>query len=513
MRDASRQVTYGVGTRLKSPPSPELIDYFRSRLDAVTEHSFDASIDVSLAHVVMLSEERIISEEDAAKILQLLLNMKGQGMKSFPFKPEMGDLLPNVENYVISQLGDQVGGKFHTGRSRGDYYVALSRLEFRHATVQVLQEALNFRRALIDLAQRHVDSLMPGYTHMQHAQPVTLAHYLLAFVHELERDFDRLRAAFDRVNVSPMGLGIIATTSYPLNRERTAELLGFRGLIRNGRDLSDRDYVLELASAAGILMMHLHKLASDLYNWSTSEFGMVRVADEDAVTSSMMPQKANPVLIELVRAETGAVYGWVMAAFATLKGSSANNTEITEADHPGLEALSKSARALQTFRGMLPRLTFNSSRMAALAGEFWTQATDLADLLVRETSISFRQAHRVVGALVSHAYDLSLRPRDVTPAMLDDISARVLGRPVGLDANKLAGALDPWKGVVNRRLVGGPSPEVVTLAITAARSQLATQTAALDQLVNGLAAASSHLEAVARGIHGRAPQRREETIT
>jgi argininosuccinate lyase len=497
---SSRQVTYGVGTRLKAPPSAELVDYFRSRLAGVDDHVFTASIDVSLAHVVMLAEESIIPREDAARILKLVLEIKSRGLGLLPLDPEMGDLLPNMENYVILQLGDDVGGKFHTGRSRGDYYVAISRLEFREAALQLMKEILDLRRVILQLAEQHVESLMPGYTHMQHAQPITLAHYLLAFVHEFERDFDRFRTAFDRVNLSPMGLGIIATTSFPLNRQRTAELLGFRGLIRNGRDLSDRDYLLELASAAGILMMHLHKLASDLYNWATSEFGMVRVADEDAVTSSMMPQKTNPVLIEMVRAETGAVYGAIVAAFAILKGSSANNTEVSEADTPGLAALGKARRTLKSVRGMLPRLRFDSARMSALSGQYWSQATDLADILVREVSVSFRQAHRTVGALVSLAYDRGLRPIDVTPAMVDEVALQVLGRRVALDAAKLRQALDPWEGVTHRKLLGGPAPEAVIPAIAEASAQLDANQAALDALVDKLASARETLELTAKEI-------------
>ena len=239
---------------------------------------------------------------------------------------------------VVLEARDRVGGKMHTGRSRGDFYVALSRLKFRPRVLDLLAAALDFRRTLLEVAAEHLETLMPGHSHLQHAQPVTLAHHLLGFAHMLERDWARLRAAWDRLNVSPMGLGILSTSPYPLNRERTAELLGFVGLIRNGRDLIDRDYAAELASDAAIVMFHLNKLTTDLYIWSTQEFGVVRVPDEDAMTSSIMPQKANPVILEQILAEAGKVQGDLAGVFATLKGSSAHNVEAAQADGPAIRA-------------------------------------------------------------------------------------------------------------------------------------------------------------------------------
>lgn len=495
------KVTYGVGTRLKRPPSPQLVEFFQQHfLAGVDDVAFDASIQVNLAHVAMLCEEAIITRRDASLLLTQFLELLAMGRERFPLDPNLGDLLPNIENYIIGRLGDDVGGKLHTGRSRGDYYVAVSRLKFRHRTVELLRSLLVFRTILLELAGQHVESLMPGYTHMQHAQPITLGHYFLAFVHETERDFARLRAALSRVNVSPLGLGIIGATSFPLNRPRVAALLGFEGLVRNGRDLSDRDYVLELASGSAIQMMHLHKLASDLYNWSTSEFGLVRVADEDCITSSMMPQKVNPVMIEAVRALTGSVYGELMSALSILKGSSANNTEVGEADAPGLRALITTREILDWLGAVLGRLQFDLDLMARRAGEYWTQATDLADVLVREAGLSFRQAHRIVGALVSLSYERGLRPAEVSTEMLDEVALQLLGRSLELPSSTLRRALDPWEGVKGRRLLGGPAPESVRPVIEEARVQWQADQDELAKLERRLAAARHELEEVARGL-------------
>ena len=497
--------TYGVGTRLKSPPSPELLDFFQQvYLDGVDEAYFDDSIAVSLAHVVMLAETEIIPAADAAQILAELLTVGEGGLASFPLDRTLGDPLPNLENHLIGRLGARVGGRFHTGRSRGDYYVALSRLKFRRLCLLLMERAAQFRATVLDIAKTGVLAVMPGYTHLQHAQPITLAHYLLATVQQLERDHERLRAAFERINKSPLGLGIIATSSFPLDRKLTARLLGFTDLLDNGRDLVDRDYVLELTSAAAILMMHLHKLATDLYEWTTAEFGYVRVADEDAMTSSMMPQKANPVLLELVRARTGLVYGGMTAAFTIAKGSAANNIEASLTDAPAAQAVKETIRTLTGFTPMLGRITFDRGRMARLAGEHWSQATDLADLLVRDTGISFREAHRVVGHLVATTLEKSVSPSEVSTNLLDEAAEAVLGRPLSVPADRLAAVLDPAAGVSGRALKGGPAPAVVEPALKSAARRLTQDRSELNRLAAMLAQRRRELTRVAGSLVAKA---------
>jgi argininosuccinate lyase len=493
-----------VGSRLKKPPSAEMVEFFeRVYLGSLDERSFDASVQVSLAHVVMLGEEGIIPAPDAGAILAELLDIGAAGLGRFPIDPGLGDLLPNLETQLIARIGEEAGGKFHTGRSRGDFYATISRLEFRRAALHLLEEVARFRQALLSLAGRHLKTLMPGYTYMQHAQPITLAHYLAGFVHELERDFDRLWGALTRTNLSPMGLGILSTTSFPLNRARTATLLGFEGMLRNGRDLSDRDYVIETASCAAILMTHLHKLVTDLYEWSTSEFALVRVADEDSMTSSMMPQKSNPALLEDARARTGLVHGSLVATLTVLKGSASNNAEVTVADAPGLRALKDAREALAAFRMVLGRVRFDRQRMARLAGEHWSQATDVADLLVRETGISFRQAHRVTGTLVADAVAAGVAPLAVTPRMLDAAAVKAMGRPLRLPAGRLRQALDPWQGVLNRRLVGGPAPEAMEPVLEDSRGLLTLDLQRLEDLEARLEGRRRELYEAARAMANR----------
>lgn len=463
--------TYGVGTRLKSRPSRELVEFFdRLYLGDFDDVVFEDSIWINVAHVVMLVDCNIIPVDDAEKIVRLFLELDEHGPAVVDFDPSVGDSLPNIEAYATRRLGDRVAGTLHTGRSRGDYYATLSRMKCRRALMRVMGGILELRQALLVLAADHVNTIMPGYTHLQHAQPITLAHYLLGTIDSLSRDFERAQAAFRHGNVSPLGLGIISGSSFPLNRERTAAALGFDKLLPNGRDCGNRDYLLESANSAAILMINAHRLATDLYEWSTSEFGMVRVHDSDAMTSSMMPQKANPVLFEDLRARTGSVIGQLTSAFVMLKGSPANNIEASSADRPGLSAMNETAHALENLSKVLPRLGFDTGRMEDLVSKHWCTATDLADELVRSTELSFRQAHRVVGSLVSRSIETYKSPADIGPGELVEAASSVLEDAPDLSGIDVRRALDAWSSVQNRGSVGGPSPQLVSEHLAAARS-------------------------------------------
>jgi argininosuccinate lyase len=493
------KTSYGVGSRLKRPPSEELEDFFQhTYLDQVDEAAFLWSIEINLAHVVMLAERSIIGRDVAKALLNVLEQLRAGGKAAFTFDVAIGDSLPNLENHVIRALGDRVGGMLHTGRSRGDYYATLSRMKLRRRLLDLAAETLAFRGVLIDLAAGHTQTVMPGYTHLQHAQPITLGYYLCAFVHELERDFGRLMAAYERMNVSPLGLGIISSSPYPLDRQRTAELLGFDGLLRNGRDLTDRDYALEATSAAAIVMMHLHKLATDLYEWSTSEFGVVRVDDRDAMTSSMMPQKAKPVLLEDKRARTAFAIGDVVSVFTVTKGSAANNIEQTDGDIPALDALYRTKAALRIFTAMLPRVRFDVERMRALVSRHWSQATDLADMIVNATPLSFREAHRVVGALVARSLNSGTLPEEITLADLESAAGEVLAERVDLSQVNLHEAMDARKALDRRKFPGGPAPALVEAVVDDARGQWRDDTRLHAGAVAKLETASSRLKQTAR---------------
>ncbi len=478
---AFAKTSYGVGSRLKHPPTPEMRAFFQGiYLDHVDGPAFQSSIEINIAHVLMLKEESIIGADVAVALLKELEALRQRGAENFEFDAGIGDSLPNLENHVIQALGDRTGGMLHIGRSRGDYYGTLSRMKYRTHMLELMDHLLEFRRVLIRLVEQHPDSIMPGYTHLQHAQPITLGYYFCAYVHELERDFARVANAYDRLNVSPLGLGIISSTSYPLNRQRTAQLLGFRGLLRNGRDLTDRDYAVEAGAAATITMIHLHKLATDLYEWATSEFSMVRVDDGDALTSSMMPQKANPVLLEEVRVKTAMVIGDLVSLVTMVKGSPANNIEQTSGDIPALDAIDRTTASLKAFSAFLPRVAFDLKRMEHLVALHWSQATDLADTLVGGTELSFREAHRVVGALVASSIEKGIAPQQVSLAELDAAAKSVLSSPVDLTHVNLAEALDPRRAIERRQVEGGPAPSLVRAAAREALQQFKADSAVVS---------------------------------
>ena len=498
---AFAKTSYGVGSRLKNPPTPEMRDFFRHiYLDHVDAPAFQSSIEINIAHVLMLKEEGIVDAGVAASLVTALEDLRSSGYEAFAFDPSIGDSLPNIENYIIAALGDRVGGMLHIGRSRGDYYATLSRMKFRRRLLQLMDEMLALREVLVDLVERHTESIMPGYTHLQHAQPITLGYYLCAYVHELERDFARVGDAYGRLNRSPLGLGIISGSSFPLNRQRTAQLLGFDGLLRNGRDLTDRDFAVESASAAANGMLHLHKLATDLYEWATSEFSTVRVDDGDAMTSSMMPQKANPVLLEEVRTRTAMVIGDLMSLVAMVKGSPANNIEQTSGDIPALDAIDRSITTFRGFTAFLPRVKFDLKRMEQLVALHWSQATDLADMLVENAGLSFREAHRVVGALVATSIENGTKPKESTMSDLQAAAATVLPAKVDLSKVALADALDPRRGLERRQIEGGPAPVRVREAAHEARTQLAADKAALTRREGQQASARESLRAEAAKV-------------
>lgn len=480
--------SYGVGSRLSKSPSPELEDFFnRVYLDGFDEKAFSLSIWVNFAHVVMLSEEKIIPQEAASSIIKVLLELEASGKDAIQFSPHIGDSLPNMENYVIGKLGDSVGGMLHTGRSRGDYYATLSRLKLRTEVLTLMGSINSLRQTLLEIANSHIGTVMPGYTHLQHAQPITLAHYLLATIQGLERDLERAREAYPRLNRSPLGLGIVSGTSYAVNRERTAELMAFDGLVRNSRDLGDRDYILEIANISATTMIHGHKLATDLYEWSTAEFRIAQVDDSDAMTSSMMPQKANPVLLEDFRARTGFVIGYLTSCYAVLKGSPANNIEISSGDKPGLAAVREASDALIRFSKSLPRIVFDESRMHDLAAAHWSQATEVADALVRDTSLSFREAHRVVGKLVSTAIARRSSPAECTINDLEEAAAAVLPNPPDMSMISLSDALDVRLGVERRQGIGGPSSNSVAVELESAQASWEADAAWLKAETDGIA--------------------------
>ncbi len=362
-----------------------------------------ASYDIrgSIAHCRMLVKQKILTRAEGEKIVKGLEQVQRELERgSFQFLPSDEDIHMAVERRLTEKIGP-LGGKLHTARSRNDQVLLDVRMYLRDE-IAAIQQLLNaLRKELARLAKRHAHVVMPGYTHLQRAQPVLLAHHLLAYFDMLGRDEERLRQCHERVNVLPLGAGALAGTTLPIDRHHVARLLGFPRVSENSLDtVADRDFLIEFLSVAAILAMHLSRLAEELVLWASGEFGFIELPDAFATGSSMMPQKKNPDVPELVRGKTGRVYGNLVAVLTLLKGLPLSyNRDLQEDKEPLFDTVDTVKGCLTVLEAMLPRLVFREDRLRAAALGGFTLATDVADYLV-EKGMPFRQAHEVVGAVV-----------------------------------------------------------------------------------------------------------------
>jgi argininosuccinate lyase len=354
----------------------------------------------SIAHARMLARQEIISPEDAQRIVQGLKTIQ-QEMESgsFPWDASLEDLHMNIERRLAQLIGP-AAGRLHTGRSRNDQIALDMRLYTKEVIKNTVKGLWGVQQALVNLAERHQDVVMPGYTHLQRAQPVLFAHHMLAYFQMFQRDTGRFRDCYRRADVLPLGSGALAGVPYPTDREFLARELGFGEISANSMDaVSDRDFLLEYQSAAAICMMHLSRLAEEIVLWSSREFGFIRLSEEFTTGSSIMPQKRNPDIAELARGKTGRVYGHLMGLLTVLKGLPLTYNRDLQEDKEGFFDTADTLLAtLEAFQGMVSGLTLEVERVTSLAGESYMLATDLADYLVGK-GVPFREAHGIMREL------------------------------------------------------------------------------------------------------------------
>ncbi len=447
---------------------------FSQETDALV-HRFNASLafdmrlwphDIrgSVAHVNMLGARGIISEGEAqiiAQGLQSLADDLGSGHAQLP--PDAEDVHMGVEALLTERLGP-VAGKLHTARSRNDQVATDLRLYARDAVQEVRQRILDVQGTLVRHAEAHRDTLLPGMTHLQHAQPVRLAHHLLAYFWMLARDDGRLADAARRMNKLPLGAGALAGTTFPIDRRMVARELGFADITENSLDsVSDRDFALEIIASLAIIMVHLSRLCEELILWSTPEFGWAQMGDNVTTGSSIMPQKKNPDVAELIRGKTGRVCGDLQALLLVMKGLPlAYNKDMQEDKEPLFDALDTATVSLVVLGTLLQNTEFNTGRMAgSLRGDFST-ATDLADYLVRQ-GLPFRQAHEVVGKLVGACVGSGRVLEDLTDKELTEASPLFSG----VDAAEL---VSPEGSADARKAEGGTGADSVAAQIGKARA-------------------------------------------
>jgi argininosuccinate lyase len=408
----------------------------------------------SIAHCEMLARQKIIAQREATRIIAALRQIRSEFERgTFQSSPADEDVHMAVERRLIEKLG-ATGGKLHTARSRNDQVALDLRLYLKDETTNVLALLRQLRRAVTTVAAAHAGAIMPGYTHLQPAQPVLFAHHLLAYAEMLERDRQRFADGRKRIDVLPLGSGALAGTTFPIDRLFVARRLGFARVSTNSMDaVSDRDFAVEFLAAGAILGMHLSRFAEDLILWSSQEFGFVTLPDAFATGSSIMPQKKNPDVAELIRGKTGRLYGNLLALLTTLKGlPMAYNRDLQEDKEPVFDSVDTIKASLAVLSAMLPQLQINRARMAAAATAGYTLATELADYLSTK-GVPFREAHGIVGAIVRHCAQQAVGLEQLTVEQLRTFSSHF-----GSD-------VQPWlradAALRRRRAVGGTSPENV----------------------------------------------------
>ncbi|MDY6779472.1 MAG: argininosuccinate lyase, partial [Halobacteria archaeon] len=392
------------------------------------EWIFGADIDVGRAHIVMLAEQGIVGFDDAAEILDALDDVEEEGFGALDDSHE--DVHPAVEAGVIDRVGEDVGGRIHTARSRNDEVATCVRLRLREELLGLGREILGARETLVERADETSDWLAPGYTHLQRAQPTTLGHHLAAHEAALSRDFDRVLDAYRRVNRNPLGSAAFAGTGFEIDRERTTELLGFGSPTRNSMDgVATRDFAVEAVAAAANAATNLSRLCEELVLWSSAEFGFVELDDRYASTSSIMPQKKNPDTAELARGKTASVQGALSSLLSNLKSQPlAYNRDLQEATRHVWTAFEETRGSFRVVEGAVSTAEFDEEALEDAASSGFTGATELADCLVREADVAFRTAHHVVGRLASEHGD-----GDVDAETVEKVAEEVVGSRLGID--------------------------------------------------------------------------------
>lgn len=449
-----------------SEPVSALVQRYTASVDFDRRMAL-VDIEGSLAHATMLAEQGVISTADCEAIAQGMARIREEiSSGNFTWKLELEDVHLNIEARLVQLVGDP-GKRLHTGRSRNDQVATDIRLWLRESIDQTITQIRALQRALVDLASQHAETIMPGFTHLQVAQPVSFGHHLLAYVEMFGRDAERLRDCRARVNRLPLGAAALAGTTFPINRERVAELLGFDGVCQNSLDaVSDRDFAIEYSAAAAVIMVHVSRLSEELVLWMSPAFGFIDLADRFCTGSSIMPQKKNPDVPELARGKTGRVTGHLMSLLMLMKGQPlAYNKDNQEDKEPLFDTADTILDTLRIFTDMAAGIRVNAEAMERTALQGYSTATDLADYLVKK-GLPFRDAHEAVAKAVRMAVDRGVGLEQMSVADLQQASPYI-----GDDAPEV---LRLQGSVAARDHLGGTAPKQVRAQVARWREELGT---------------------------------------
>ncbi len=440
------------------------VEAFTSSID-IDKRLYRQDIEGSIAHCNMLAKQSIISEDESSVMIQGLGKIKREiESGSFVYDDSLEDIHMHIENSLNEKIG-KVSQKLHTARSRNDQVALDARLYLREESEKTIKLLHDFREVIIQLAKRHIDVIMPGYTHLQRAQPVLFSHHMMAYYEMFSRDTQRFCDGLKRINEIPLGSAALAGTTYPIDREYTAEQLEFHKISANSIDaVSDRDFIIEFLSAASICMMHLSRISEELILWSSYEFKFIEMPDSFATGSSIMPQKKNPDVPELVRGKTGRVYGNLVALLTIMKSLPlAYNRDMQEDKEPLFDTVDTLDACINIYIRMLPNLKINKDIMYKASNEGFLNATEMADYLVTE-GMPFREAHGCVGKAVSFALENKKELHELTLNELKIFSLHI--------KNEIFDLFTPEQMINRRKVFGGTATENVKAAIKKAEKEL-----------------------------------------
>ncbi len=468
-----------------------------------SEHLFDPMMAANKAHAVMLIEQAIIERTTGSRLLNGILAAEAGGAASYQYDPAVEDLFFAVERRIIDLAGEEAGGNLQLGRSRNDLSAAMCRLVLRTRLLDLAQRIVRLGESLMLLAGSHVDTVMPGVTHTQEAQPTTLAHYLLGVLGPLQRDGERLTLAYDHTNRSPLGVAAFTTSSLPVDRTRVAHLLGFSGIVENGYDaVGAADYMLEATGALRTLCLSLVRFVNDLLVWARSDVAIARVGDEFIQISSIMPQKRNPVVLEHIRARIGYVIGDAATVEAMVHAAAFGDTVDVEDEIyvPLLRCCDSAVSVLSLLSDVLGSLKIERERLDKAARAGFGASTELAERLTIDHGLPFRQAHRVVALIVR---DLAASGRDLrslSPEMVEMATKSVTGTGIAVTRQGLKSAIDPVRFVARRALPGGPAAPAVMAALQREQANREALSNWVTQQREGLTRARDELNGEARRL-------------
>jgi len=422
-----------------------------------------AVLEINKAHSLMLVEQGIISKEDGAELLKALLKVTLKAR----YDEEIEDIHMYIEEEIFKIIGLEKGGNLHLAKSRNDQVATAIRMRLRRELLEVKKTIVCLQEALVNLAKENVYTITIGHTHIQPAQPVTFSHQLISYVDSLQRDFDRIKDAYIRMNFSPMGACALATTSFPINRERVAELLGFEGVLENSIDaIGTRDFLIEALWCYTALAIDVGRVVEDLLLWSSYHFDLLELPNDFASTSSIMPQKKNPDLLEVMRARMKLVAGYFTTCINTVMGlPSSYNLDFQEMTPLLWASTDQILECVSMLTKVIPNLHIKSDSALKKAVESLSTSTELANLMVRKYNVPFRTAHNIVGAIAKYLVDKGYNHSMVTPKLISSISQEVCGLDLKMDANDVKYALNPTGFVEAHNVKGGPSPNEVKRVI------------------------------------------------